>query len=157
MGVALIGGLLTCLNRRRSNKQKKKRAPDFEDFGLAETDFPHQRSLPTATTSAGAVAVSPTLPRLNEQGNFYNDSANRHYVPSYQPQLNSAQPEYSPPMQHAQQPYYYPPQQPQEGYYDEHGYYYQQQQPQGGMYDMSAAGDYYKPDTADGSKPHQRM
>lgn len=196
MGVALIGGFLAWLNRRGgcTSRSREKRTTDFEDFGLAETDFPHHRSPPMAASNlaaagagagaaaAGGAAVagaaSPTLPRLNEQGNFYNDApsaeygTNRHYVPSYQ-QPYGAPPggPMSPGQQHQQQPgYYYP----ESGYYDDQqqyyydgstavssqGYDHQQPQPQH-MYDAGSAaaqrgGDYYKPDTADG-KPHQRM
>ena len=188
VGLALIGGLLAWLNRRGgcTARNKQKRPTDFEDFGLAETDFPHHRSPPmaaanvaagaaaggaAAAAAAGKTTQSPTVPRLNDQGNFYNDSG-RHY---YEPQLNHPQ-EYgagamSPPQHQQQQGYYYQDQGQGGGYYDEQGYYYDgstavSSQP---MYDPNAAavvggqapmqqqqhGDYYKPDTADG-KPHLR-
>lgn len=189
VGLALIGGLLAWINRKGgcTSRSKPKRPADFEDFGLAETDFPHHRSPPMAAANvapgmaaagaagaagAGAAAAmaSPTIPRLNEQGNYYDPSTaeygtNRIY---YEPQLTGPpQPDYQYPPHHQQQYYY-----PQEGgYYDEHGYYYEngstavsspgQQQ---AMYDPVAAGgnsDYYKPDSADGAsaaaKPNQRM
>lgn len=176
---------MTWINRRggcTSRSKAKQRPNDFEDFGLAETDFPHHRSPPMANANLGAAAAagagaaggaavagaaggaSPTLPRLNDQGNFYHDPStaeygtNRHYVPSYQPQLSQA--DYSPQPQH--QPYYYDNTQPQQGYYDEHGYYYdnstavsssQGYPSQQGGYEGGE--QYYKPDTADG-KPHLR-
>lgn len=188
VGLALIGGLLAWINRKGgcTSRSKPKRPADFEDFGLAETDFPHHRSPPMAAANvapgmaaagaagaAGAAAAmaSPTIPRLNEQGNYYDPSTaeygtNRIY---YEPQLTGPpQPDYQYPPHHQQQQYYYPQE---GGYYDEHGYYYEngstavsspgQQQ---AMYDSVAAGgnsDYYKPDSADGAsaaaKPNQRM
>lgn len=189
MGVALIGGFLAWLNRRGgcTSRSRQKRTTDFEDFGLAESDFPHHRSPPmvafnlaaggagaAAAGAAVAGAASPTLPRLNEQGNFYNDppateyGTNPHYVPGYQQPYGAPGAPMSPTQQQAG--YYYP-----EGtYYDDHqqqyyydgstavssqGYEHQQPQPQP-MYDAAAmqsgSSDYYKPDTADG-KPHQRM
>ncbi|KAG0175472.1 tRNA methyltransferase 44 [Apophysomyces sp. BC1015] len=166
VGVALIGGALTFLNRRGGcARRSEKRTADFEDFGLAETDFPHHRSPPMAPSglaaagaggaaaaavagtaaAAGGAKGSPTLPRLNDQGNYY-DPAGHQYVPaSYQPQLDMNQAEYGDyapqhpggagGMMAAQQGYYYPQQQhhdggyPQQqhhegGYYDEQGYYY---------------------------------
>ncbi|KAI9308482.1 hypothetical protein BJ944DRAFT_260131 [Cunninghamella echinulata] len=123
VGLALIGGFLAWLNRRggctsKSNHRKERKA-DFEDFGLAERDFPHHRSPPTTKATAGmasgagvaAGVVSPTIPRLNDQGNYYNDPNNQHYMQQGYDQYHDG--------------YYYP----QDGgagsgYYDENGYYY---------------------------------
>ncbi|KAF7723259.1 tRNA methyltransferase 44 [Apophysomyces ossiformis] len=192
VGVALIGGALTFLNRRGGcARRSEKRTADFEDFGLAETDFPHHRSPPMATAglaaagAGGAAAVagtqggakgSPTLPRLNAQGNYYDPAGHQYMPSSYQPQLDMNQAEYGDyPTQHAagamaaQQGYYYPQQQHQEGgYYDEHGYYYdgstavpspgydhsQPAQHQQAYPPHPPPGDYYKPDQVD-AKPHQ--
>lgn len=135
-------------------------------------------------TNAAIAPVSPTIPRLNDQGNFYggaNEDAynnnSRAFAPTFIPQLEA-------------QPYYYQQQQqPQEtaggGYYDEHGYYYEGQQQMhttnhssNTSYDMTqqyqpynnttehsysdqssyptTTDQYYKPDQVD-IKPHQRM
>lgn len=169
-------------------KRNNKRAEDFEDFGLADTDFPHRRSpamQSALVTNAAVTPVSPTIPRLNDQGNFYGGSpptaedgysnSGRGFVPPYQPQLEG-------------QPYYYQQQQQQQdptgaGYYDDAGYYYEgQQQPMATnnmgnntSYDMTqqyqpynntteptysdppyGTDQYYKPDQVD-VKPHERM
>ncbi|KAF7726667.1 hypothetical protein EC973_008541 [Apophysomyces ossiformis] len=179
VGVALIGGALAYVNRRGgcTSRTDKKQA-DFEDFGLAERDFPQQ---PAPQAHRPAAAVNPTIPRLNEQGTFYNEPplpplppagpaeynhGSHTYVAGYTPQQQ--------PMTQVHQDYYYDSYAPQEGaYYDAGGnhYYYDNsttttavspgyehapagvQQPQG----FSQAGgptDYYKPDTAD--VMHQR-
>lgn len=132
----MIGGALTWINRhggcaRRSNK----RSADFEDFGLADTDFPHHRSpamqSALVTNAAGTPMMSsttPTIPRLNDQGNFYGAQQQEYNqaagYAAYQPQLEQSNNEYN------TQPYYYQPPLQQEaapapnGYYDESGYYY---------------------------------
>ncbi|CAO3623043.1 unnamed protein product [Cunninghamella blakesleeana] len=132
VGLALIGGFLAWLNRRggctsKSNNRKERKA-DFEDFGLAERDFPHHRSPPVSKSTAlaaGAVVgggsalaantmASPTIPRLNDQGNYYNDQI-------YMQQQQGGYDQY-----HDGGNYYYA----QDGsavnggYYDENGYYY---------------------------------
>lgn len=96
---------MTWINRhggcaRRSNK----RSEDFEDYGLADTDFPHNHqphmrspgmqtvslaangaaigsgsavnsaAMTPALGAATAAATSPTIPRLNDQGTFYGAS-----------------------------------------------------------------------------------
>lgn len=180
-GVALIGGALTWASRR---KRGNKRSADFEDFGLADTDFPHHRSpaMQTALVTNAAVApISPTIPRLNDQGNFYGganeeayNNGNRTFAPNFMPQAEA-------------QPYYYSQQEATGGgYYDEHGYYYEGQQQQmlqvnhasNTSYDMTqqyqpynnttehsysdqssypaTTDQYYKPDQVD-IKPHQHM
>lgn len=171
-----------------SRRKRNKHSGDFQDFGLADTDFPHHRSpaMQTALVTNAAVApISPTIPRLNDQGNFYGsggaeelyNNGSRTFAPAFVPQAEG-------------QPYYYSPQQQQQegaggGYYDEHGYYYegQQQMPQpnhtsNASYDMTqqyqpytnttehsysdqssyppTSDQYYKPDQVD-IKPHQRM
>lgn len=66
-------------------------------------------------SGAAAAAVSPTIPRLNDQGNYYNDGTKQYQQQGYD-------------QYHDGSGYYYP----QEGggydangnYYDENGYYY---------------------------------
>lgn len=140
---------------RRSNPRMKN--TDFEDFGLAETDFPHHRSPAMAAAALGGVAMggaaattssstSPTIPRVNESNMpganpaYYGTGgmvpppsdydSGRHYAP-YQPQID----EYA--MQQ-QQGYYYPQDQGQ-GYYDNQ-YYYENQPPL-----ATAGNDYGQP------------
>ncbi|KAG0749348.1 hypothetical protein G6F57_001843 [Rhizopus arrhizus] len=76
------------------------------DYGLS--DFPQQRK-PTLVTNKH---VSPTLPKLNEQGNYYRDDYNYygHHQGDYGMQ----------PSQHGA--YGYPQQHPE--YYEDGGYYY---------------------------------
>ncbi|ORZ05040.1 hypothetical protein BCR42DRAFT_428577 [Absidia repens] len=141
VGLALLGGLLTWLNRRGGCTSKtNQRKANFEDFGLAERDFPHHRSpaMTTNTALGGATMVaSPTIPQLNDQGNYYNDgSGGKHY------QQQQGYEQY-----HDSGGYYYPHEggggydgnngydshgiyeahsgyDANGGYYDEHGYYY---------------------------------
>jgi hypothetical protein len=188
VGLAIIGGLLAWLNRRggcASRRNNKRTNNDFEDFGLAETDFPHHRASPAMAAAAlgggaaaGAAAASsnksPTVPRMAESNApsaaYYNAGvpppsdydSGRHYAP-YQPQLD----EYAMQQQHAPQQqggYYYPQEQGQQGYYDEQ-YYYDNQQPMpaGGEYNHYqqqqqqpfSPNDHYKPDQVE--KPNERF
>ncbi|KAI9255589.1 hypothetical protein BDA99DRAFT_517140 [Phascolomyces articulosus] len=162
LGLALLGGILTWVNRRggctrRSNKPNKA---DYEDFGMGDNDYPHHRS---PTMAAGGVAAgaavaaastspamthsnlsrAPTVPRLNDQGTYYDGHPSGYYQQDMMPQ---------------QQGYYYPEHQQDmsgQGYYDNSGYYYDQQQPvtaAAGMYGQDPAymqQGYYKPDLAD--------
>ncbi|KAG1149576.1 hypothetical protein G6F37_008928 [Rhizopus arrhizus] len=117
VGLALIGGLIAFISRRGGCTKKRGRnnKSGFEDYGLG--DFPQHRN-PAPTVPAMATAnnpVSPTLPRLNEQGNYYNDDYN-HY--GYRQDDYGMQP--SP-----QGGYYYPQgHHQQQGYYEDGGYYY---------------------------------
>ncbi|KAG2201645.1 hypothetical protein INT47_003871 [Mucor saturninus] len=163
--LALIGGVLACVNRRGGcTKRRDKKKSDFEDYGLG--DFPHHRTPAIPPPMVANKPVSPTIPRMNDQGNYYNDDPNYgHY--SYQDNN----------MDYGMQPqqgYYYPQQQhhqqQQQEYYDDGNYYYdsntsatayssvppmhqQQQQPQPG-YAMAnvpqnhsmTTQDVYKPD-----------
>lgn len=163
VGIALIGGILACVNRRGGcTKRSDKNKSDFEDYGLG--DFPHQRTPAVAPPMvSNTKPVSPTIPRMNEQGNYYNEDPNYGH---YGYQDNSMDYGMQP-----QQGYYYPQQQQQQQqeYYDDGGYYYDsntsgtayssapppmhQQQPQQG-YAMAnvpqhlntAPQDVYKPD-----------
>lgn len=117
VGLALIGGLIAFINRRGGCTKKRGRnnKSDFEDYGLG--DFPqHRNPAPAVPTMATANnPISPTLPRLNEQGNYYNDDYN-HY--GYRQDDYGMQP--SP-----QGGYYYPQgHHQQQGYYEDGGYYY---------------------------------
>lgn len=159
VGVALIGGALTWINRHGgcARRRNEKRSADFEDYGLADTDFPHNHRSPAMQnvglnavtpmmTSVQQTPVSPTIPRLNEQGNFYggvDPYITQQQQQYYQPKLDQVQSsgvsDYN---QQPQQPYYYQPQQQEGlnniggavggvagsttgGYYDEAGYYYE--------------------------------
>ncbi|KAI8332385.1 hypothetical protein BC941DRAFT_516866 [Chlamydoabsidia padenii] len=111
VGLALLGGLLSWMNRRGGCTSKtNQRKANYEDFGLAERDFPHHRSpiqQPQMSSSSGfggsTMVASPTLSRLNNQGNYYHNEEPTQY-------------------------HYYSPHQEMTGYdggyYDEHGYYY---------------------------------
>lgn len=121
VGIALIGGILAWINRRGGCSQRRdNKKTEFEDYGLG--DFPHHRPTPAMAAAAVPVAkpVSPTIPRMNDQGNYYNED------PSYGGQYATGYPDnmdYG--MQQQQQGYYYPQQHDQGGYYDEQGYYYE--------------------------------
>lgn len=114
VGIALIGGIIACVNRRGGcTKKRDKSKSEFEDYGLG--DFPHHRPAVAAATMANK-PVSPTIPRLNDQGNYYADDG---YGGHYQGGYVDNNMDYG-----MQQPqgYYYPDQQQQ--YYDDGGYYY---------------------------------
>lgn len=109
---------MACINRRGGfTKKRDKKKSDFEDYGLG--DFPHHRTPAVAPPVISNKPVSPTIPRMNDQGNYYNEDPNYgHY--SYQD--NNVDYGMQP-----QQGYYYPQQQqhqPQQEYYDDGGYYY---------------------------------
>lgn len=156
--------MLTWINRhggcaRRSNK----RSADFEDYGLADTDFPQQhlrspamQSVPVTASPAIGAAITPTIPRLNDQGTFYSNNGSEDIYGNNQHQQFAtgypAQMEHQPGMvdytnngqpmmdYNQQQPYYY--QQPQDGqmaggYYDESSYYNNQPAPAGQSYDIN--------------------
>lgn len=114
VGLALIGGILACINRRGGcTKRRDNKKSDFEDYGLG--DFPHHRTQMAAPVMANK-PVSPTLPRLNDQGNYYNEDPN---YGRYGYQDNNMDYGMQP-----QQGYYYPQQHQQQEYYDDGGYYY---------------------------------
>ncbi|KAI8988782.1 hypothetical protein BDB01DRAFT_848902 [Pilobolus umbonatus] len=121
VGVALIGGILAWINRRGgcAKRSTTKTKADYEDYGL--NDFPHHRTQPMAAVPPpmGPI-VSPTLPRLNDQGNYYNESNNYGNGAQYAYQDNTM--DYGMQPQH-NQGYYYPQLQQQE-YYDDGNYYY---------------------------------
>lgn len=62
VGIALLGGLITFINRRGgcTKKSRKPNKSDYQDFGMSEADYPHHRDtppmsspvLPTTTTAA---------------------------------------------------------------------------------------------------------
>lgn len=141
VGVSLVGGLFVwlLLKRKRNNGKGKKRPTEFEDFGLAESDFPQQQGRPTT------MMASPTLPRLNDQGNYYAGGGGPHQAYYDNPAVQQQQ----------QQAYYYADQQqqPPVGYGGYDGYYYDTSTAVSST--PPPAGQYYaKPDTADGAKPH---
>jgi hypothetical protein len=98
----LIGGALTWINRHGGcARRNNNRSADFKDYGLADTDFPHNHqphmrspgmqtvslaangaaigggavaTSAAMTPALGADSASPTIPRLNEQGTFYGAS-----------------------------------------------------------------------------------
>jgi hypothetical protein len=114
VGLALIGGVLACVNRRGGcTKRRDQKKNEFEDYGLG--DFPHHR--PVASPVAATKPISPTIPRLNDQGNYYNNEANANYGYGYQD--NGV--DYG---TQQQQGYYYPQQHQQQEYYDDGNYYY---------------------------------
>ncbi|KAI8074570.1 hypothetical protein BC940DRAFT_46205 [Gongronella butleri] len=144
VGLAIIGGLIAWLNRRGGcASRRKNRQPDMEDFGLAESDFPHHRSpgMAAAAAMSGTASVSnashpsPTMPRMTEMNNgaagavgaagaagYYamptDYDSGRHYAP-YDDYSNQAY----------HQNYYYP-EPAQQGAYEERYYYENQQQQQ---------------------------
>ncbi|KAI8087991.1 uncharacterized protein B0P05DRAFT_530996 [Gilbertella persicaria] len=104
LGAAFLGGLLTWLNRHGGCTRKNKQSTDFEDYGLADTDFPAVK-----TPAMQSMGLETHVPPFNDQGyattkDQYNQP---QYNAEYQPQLDSN--DYS-----DQQPYYYA----QEGYYN---------------------------------------
>lgn len=127
VGIALIGGIIACINRRGGcTKRTNKNKAEFEDYGLG--DFPHHRPSPVPAAAAAATAVpmsmnnakpvSPTIPRLNDQGNYYaDDGYGGHYGGGYDNNMDYG-------MQQQPQGYYYPEQQQQQQYYDDGSYYY---------------------------------
>ncbi|KAI7898366.1 uncharacterized protein BX663DRAFT_490071 [Cokeromyces recurvatus] len=162
-GVALVGGILTWINRHGGcARRTKSSATDFEDYGLADTDFP-------TNNFAGMQSIngtkSPTIPRLNDQGNFYNsgpvitkEDPYSQYMTGYQKQTidNVGHPatvvDYNNMSYNtSQQAFYYPQQQQQQ----------QQQQPlpqditarTGGSSYYEESGGYYH----DNTSQQQRM
>ncbi|CEP13572.1 hypothetical protein [Parasitella parasitica] len=116
VGIALIGGILACINRRGGcTKRRDNKKSDFEDYGLG--DFPHHRA--TTAVANNTKPVSPTLPRLNDQGNYY---ANENYGGHYSGAYVDNNMDYG--MQQQQSGYYYPQQTQQQEYYDDGNYYY---------------------------------
>ncbi|RCI04369.1 hypothetical protein CU098_013024, partial [Rhizopus stolonifer] len=116
VGIGLIVGLLACISRRGgcTKREGRNKRSDFDDYGLG--DFPtHNNPAPTATLNAANNPVAPTIPRLNEQGNYYTDNYNNY---------NYRQGDYA--MQTPQHGGYYYPQgnQQQQGFYEDGGYYY---------------------------------
>ncbi|ORX49869.1 hypothetical protein DM01DRAFT_198878 [Hesseltinella vesiculosa] len=138
VGLALIGGLIAWLNRRGgcASRRKPRQNPDFEDFGLQESDFPHHRSpgmvaaaVGSTPSLSGASHPSPTVPRMTDlnngaAGGYYatmpsDYDSGRHFTTGYEDYGNQPQ--------QYHQGYYYPePNQP--GAYQER-YYYENQQP----------------------------
>lgn len=151
----MIGGIIAWANRNggcASRRSGNKRSSDFEDYGLADTDFPHSQlqspqpmqsvGLATNAAAIGSAtpvlgATSPTIPRVNDQGAYYGNVAEdpyaTQYSPAYQSQMDSngssaVVRDYN---STNQQPYYYQHenvsavQVPAGGYYDESGYYYE--------------------------------
>lgn len=158
-GIALIAGLLTWGVRKRKHN---KRSTDFEDFGLADTDFPNKSpgmrttDLATNTAILGPISQAPYT--------------NTQY---YQPQLDSGHLNYSQSVvDYSQQPQslYYPPQDGTMGGFNAQGYntgyFYedtlqQTSQATDHNYDINTQypavnGDqFYKPDQVD-LRHHQR-
>ncbi|KAI9288046.1 hypothetical protein BC943DRAFT_317674 [Umbelopsis sp. AD052] len=172
VGLALIAGILTWINRKGGCTRRRKRDADFDDYGLDDHDFPAR---PMGTTSAAAAAVGagamasgarqePTLPQFGGDQYYddqYGNNGARRFVPSYQPQLQ-------------QHPDYYNQQQGQ--YYNysgnpgsDHGFSdttYNDQNyygagAAGGYYEQKTDGaaDTYKPDDAAvvENKPHEKL
>ncbi|KAI8365242.1 uncharacterized protein BYT42DRAFT_589292 [Radiomyces spectabilis] len=147
------------MNRRKSHRTKK--VAEFEDFGLGDHDFPHHRSPPMATAAAVGTpssrpTVSPTLPRLNEQGNYYNENPEAYARNPY----NYPQDRYTTDMSPGGQMYY----QPQQAYYEDAGPYYYNHNvapapipPEHGASQGAypAEGYYYKPDVVDDRHPQR--
>jgi hypothetical protein len=163
VGLALIGGILTWINRKGGCTRRRKRDADFDDYGLDDNDFPARPmqsvSAAAAATGAGALASGarqePTLPHFGSD-QYYDNNGARRFVPSYQPQLQ-------------QHPEYYGQQQGQ--YYNypgsDHGYSdttyndpnYYGAGATGGYYEQKTDGDAdaYKPDDAVENKPHEKL
>ena len=101
MGIALIGGLISWVNRRGGCARRKnnKRSIEYEDFGLADTDFP-QNQAPNMAFAPHSHEVMNPLP---QQGNYY------HIIPE-EPQTHQSQYEtkYLPPDEIENDPYYHP-------------------------------------------------
>ena len=120
VGIALIGGILACVNRRGGcTKRRETKKSDFEDYGLG--DFPHHRATAVAApvVANNTKPVSPTIPRLNDQGNYYADDG---YAGHYGGGYVDNNMDYGMQQQHGG--YYYPQQQQQQEYYDDGNYYY---------------------------------
>ncbi|KAI7899784.1 uncharacterized protein BX663DRAFT_182854 [Cokeromyces recurvatus] len=125
IGIALIGGVIACISRRGGcTKRSDKKKSDFEDYGLG--DFPHNKSTmasaaaaaTSAATAATSTTAAPTIPRLNEHGNYYQNTAptDDYY---YQGNGNYMDNGYS--MQQPHQYYYNQPYH--QDYYDDSYYY----------------------------------
>ncbi|KAI8979328.1 hypothetical protein BDF20DRAFT_497122 [Mycotypha africana] len=140
VGIALIVGVLACINRRGGCTKRRDTKTDFEDYGLG--DFPHHRppvsngaaaavdagaGIGSASSMANTKHVSPTIPRLNDQGNYYPDDGGYAIGTGRGPHYNSGYMDadygIAPAQQQYQGGYYYPTQQQQE-YYGDGGYYY---------------------------------
>lgn len=135
VGLALISGIFAWFNRRGGCTRKSRSKPEFEDYGLADTDFPHNHTPAMQNMTTTPNVVSPTIPRLNEQGNFYTKEDQQYMAPYQMSEPYPGSPEH--------QPYYYQGQQQpvhDGGYYDENGYYYESTSPH---QPQVVAADYY--------------
>ncbi|KAI9015713.1 hypothetical protein CLU79DRAFT_847858 [Phycomyces nitens] len=160
VGLALIGGLITFLNRRGGcTSRSEKPKSDFKDFEMAENDFPQRRAPTGGLQGLAPVTGSPTVPQLNDQGNFYNDHN------GYNQNYSNVQP------QGVQDGYYYDNYPQTQGYYTDGRYYYENssnspntgyvpqqnyQQYQTSPPVQPMVAEYSKPDLAD-SKPHEKV
>lgn len=168
VGLALIGGIFTWINRKGGCTRRRQRDNDFDDYGMDDNDFaprPMQSaSVAAAAAGAGALATGPrqepTLPHFGGDQYYDDQYANngaRRFVPSYQPQLQQ-HPDYYNGQQQGQY-YNYPGSD--QGYsdttYNDPNYY--GGAAAGGYYDSKTAGsgDAYKPDDAVENKPHEKL
>lgn len=169
VGLALIAGILTWINRKGGCTRRRQRDSDFEDYGMDDNDFPPRpmASASAAAAAAGAGAMAsprqqePTLPQFGGYDDQYNNSA-RRFVPSYQPQLQQHPDYYG--QQQGGQYYNYPGSD--QGYsdttYNDQNYYGAggaAGAAGAGYYDSKTMGssDAYKPDDAVENKPHEKM
>ncbi|KAI8328402.1 hypothetical protein BD560DRAFT_72693 [Blakeslea trispora] len=131
VGVALVGGLISCINRRGgcARRNNDKRSIEYEDFGLADTDFPprqmpNMQSMTSDHVHTGQRFADATIPQLGPQGNHY------HILPEEPHAQHQFEAKYLPPDEigNEHQAYYYSHEQPvQHGaptYYTNHNNYY---------------------------------
>ncbi|KAL0097356.1 hypothetical protein J3Q64DRAFT_1713002 [Phycomyces blakesleeanus] len=160
VGLALIGGLITFLNRRGGcTSRSEKPKSDFKDFEMTENDFPQRRAPTGGLQGIVPISGSPTVPQLNNQGNFYNDNGYGQNYSNVQSQSSG------------QDGYYYDNYSQGQGYYTDGRYYYENggnapvtgyvpqqnyQQYQTSPPVQPMVAEYSKPDLAD-SKPHEKV
>ncbi|CAO3661685.1 unnamed protein product [Rhizopus stolonifer] len=160
IGLAILSGFLTWCNRHKGCAGKRKRKPEFEDYGLADTDFPQSRPLATQNMTTVPNTISPALPQSNDQSNYNSKELNVGYAAPYQ--VIDHKNNY----QHQPEYYYnnsHPPHDSGTGYYDENGYYYENATYQEEYYtnqpytypnQYPPNTNYYKPDQVTESTQH---
>ncbi|KAI9268737.1 hypothetical protein BY458DRAFT_533848 [Sporodiniella umbellata] len=137
VGIALIGGILACISRKGGCTKKRKerrKKPDFEEYGLGDSQT--QKTAPMIQKPP-----PPTIPRLNDQGNYYQDNYQSYNYPQEDYNAHNQQ----------QGGYYYPQlqhqYQHQPDYYNDGGYYYDHNVEAASptMYSNSPTNQHYSP------------
>lgn len=153
VGVAFLGGVVTFFNRRGgcTRRRNKPNPADYEDFGMADNDYPHHRS-PGPMLAAPMTeppVTTTTSPVMAHHDAYYNNEPAYYHHQDVQQQQ---QQQHAPPQQYYYAEHDAPPSAAAAGgYYDNSGYYYNAHHPQPQpvaypVHDPNVG--YYKPDLA---------